>query len=200
MKKPANDLKEKNAEETHVPDLYFHQQYHSPCCARKVKQALNAYEKLTTKKDKFKFVKEKIHIRYLGLGWVDPYHPWSKNKHTYQQAELLQHLINVIIPLTDNEIVPSKAPVNPPTRPDTFTLGTKLANLVARDNSMLAREKCVRLNAMIERDRLEDSGYGYQLMEMQENSWPLERIRNGTFGNIDMCFEMTDVGETILQW
>ena len=25
-------------------------------------------------------------------------------------------------------------------------------------------------------------------------------MRNGTFGKIDMCFEMTDVGETILQW
>ena len=35
---------------------------------------------------------------------------------------------------------------------------------------------------------------------MQENIWPLERIRNGTFEKIDMCFEMTDVGETILQW
>ena len=50
-KKAANDLKDKNAEETHVPALYFHQQYHSPRCARTVKQALNAYEKLTTKKD-----------------------------------------------------------------------------------------------------------------------------------------------------
>ena len=65
---------------------------------------------------------------------------------------------------------------------------------------MLAREERVRLNAMIERDRLDDSGYGYQLMEMQENSWPLERIRNRTFENIDMCFEMNDVGEKILQW
>ena len=53
---------------------------------------------------------------------------------------------------------------------------------------------------MIERDKLEDSGYGDQLMEMQENSWPLERIRNETFEKIDMCFEMTDVGQTILQW
>ena len=35
---------------------------------------------------------------------------------------------------------------------------------------------------------------------MQENRWPLERIRNRTFENIDMCFEMTHVGETILQW
>ena len=50
MKKSANDLKEKNAEETHVPALYFHQEYHSPRCARTVQQALNAYEKLTTTK------------------------------------------------------------------------------------------------------------------------------------------------------
>ena len=59
---------------------------------------------------------------------------------------------------------------------------------------MLAREECVILNAMIERDRLDDSGYGDQLMEMQENIWPLERIRNRTFEKIDMCFEITDVG------
>ena len=65
------------------------------------------------------------------------------------------------------EIVPSKAPVNLPTRPDTFTLGTKSADLVVLDNYMLAREERVRLNAMIERDRQEDSGYGDQLMEMQ---------------------------------
>ena len=35
---------------------------------------------------------------------------------------------------------------------------------------------------------------------MQENIWPLEWIRNRTFEKIDMFFEMTDVGETILQW
>ena len=109
----------------------------------------------------------------MGLGWVDAYQPWSNKKNTYQPAKLLHHLINVVIPLADNEIVPSKAPVNLPTRPDTFTLGTKSADLVALDNSMLDREELVRLNAMIERDRLEDSGYGDQLMEIQENSWPL---------------------------
>ena len=45
MKKAAKNLKEKNAEETNVLALYFHQQYHSPRCARTVQQALNAYEK-----------------------------------------------------------------------------------------------------------------------------------------------------------
>ena len=65
---------------------------------------------------------------------------------------------------------------------------------------MLAREERIRLNAMIERDRPEESGYKDQLMEIQENSWLLERIRKGTFVKIDMCFSMTDPGETLLQW
>ena len=135
--------------------ICIHRQYHLPRCARTVQQALNAYMKNSQQqKDKFKSVKEKIHIRYLRLGWVDAYHPWSKNKHTYQPAEILQNLINVVIPLADNEIVPSKAPVNLPTHPDTFTLGTKSADLVELDNSMLDREERVRLNEMIERDRL----------------------------------------------
>ena len=73
-------------------------------------------------------------------------------------------MINVVIPLADNEIVPSKAPVNLLTRPDTFTLGTKSADLVALDNSMSARKEGVRLNAMIDRGILEDSGYGDQLI------------------------------------
>ena len=76
-------------------------------------------------------------------------------------------MIKKFITLADNEIVPSTATVNLPTRPDTFKLGTKLADLIALDNSMLAREESLILNTMIERDRLEDSGYGDQLMEMQ---------------------------------
>ena len=36
-------------------------------------------------------------------------------------------------------------------------------------------------------------------MEMQEFSWPLEKIRNTLF-KIDMCFEMVDGGELMLQW
>ena len=112
----------------------------------------------------------------------------------------MQHLIRVVIPLEATNTVPAKAPCNLPMRPDTFTLGTKSADLIALDNSMLAREEYVRLNALIERNILEDIGYGDQLIEMQENSWPLERIRNGIFEKIDMCFEMDDTGETILQW
>ena len=35
-------------------------------------------------------------IQYIGLGWVDAHHPWSKGKNTYQPAELLWHLMRVV--------------------------------------------------------------------------------------------------------
>ena len=53
---------------------------------------------------------------------------------------------------------------------------------------------------MIERDRLENQGYGDQLMEVQEFLWPVERIRNGTFKKLDMCFSYEHDGEKMLQW
>ena len=104
-----------------------------------------------------------------------------------------------MIPLQQTEIVPSEPPVHLPTRTNNWTIGTKSADLIALDNSSLAQVQRVRLNAMLERDQLESNGYGDQLMEMQEFSWPLEKLRNTLF-KIDMCFEMVDGGELMLQW
>ena len=53
-----------------------------------------------------------------------------------------------------------------------------------------------RSNAMKKRDDREADGVGDQLMEMQESSWPVEKILQGGF-KIDMCFHCQD--ET-LQW
>ncbi len=64
----------------------------SPRCWKSVCQALDEFEKLTSKKEKIECVKEQILIRYLGLGWEEAHHPWSKNKHIYTASELLKHL------------------------------------------------------------------------------------------------------------
>ena len=57
----------------------------------------------------------------------------------------------------------------------------------------------MRLNAMLERDGREDSGFGDQLMEMQQTSWAIDKIRLGSF-KIDMCFSYGDDDGEILQW
>ena len=63
------------------------------CCSGKI----YIYNEMTG--NKLEAVKEKILIRYLGLGIKEAYHPWSKGEHMYTADELLDHLINTIIPL-----------------------------------------------------------------------------------------------------
>ena len=52
---------------------------------------------------------------------------------------------------------------------------------------------------MVERERLEDSGIGNELMEMQKVLWPVERLRAKDFV-IDMLFEYKEDDGSTLMW
>ena len=196
-KKIAQEKKLEAAQKDFITASYFWQQYDSPRCWKTAEEAMDNFENLKTKKDKFKYVKEQILIRYLGLAWKEAYHPWSKGGKTYQPSELLEHLINNVIPI--NRTPPAEPPVTLPRRKDHGTIGDDSADLIALDNNKTAREQRIRLNGMKERERLEDIGFGDELMEMQEATPPIDKLRKGLF-KIDMCFEYTEEGETILQW
>ncbi len=144
-------------------------------------------------------MKEQILIRYLGLGWEEAHHLWSKNRYQYTASELLKHLCEVVIPLQNVKEVPIQAPIKLPTRPDSFTLGTKSADLIQLDDGSLAREEQIRLNAMLEQDQREMNGFGNQLMAMPQTSWVIDKIWKGSF-KIDMCFTYGDEDGEILQW
>jgi hypothetical protein len=75
------DKKLKYAESSLIEASYLYQHYNLPRCWMMVQKALAEYGKLSMKKEKLKYVEEQILIRYLGLGWEEAYHPWSKNKH-----------------------------------------------------------------------------------------------------------------------
>jgi hypothetical protein len=111
--KAANALamKLQTTEKDLINISYLHQKYFSPRCWKTVHQALDEFEQLTLKKKKIECVKEQILIRYLGLGWEEAHHPWSKNKHTYSASELLKHLCEVVIPLQDTKKVLDQPPV-----------------------------------------------------------------------------------------
>ncbi len=57
----------------------------------------------------------------------------------------------------------------------------------------------LRINAMVERERLEDNGFGDKLMEMQKVLWPIEWLRAKDFAT-DMLFEYEDEEESTLMW
>jgi hypothetical protein len=132
-------------------------------------------------------------------GWEEAHHLWSKSKHQYTASELLKHLCKVVIPLQDVKEVPIEAPIKLPTRPDSYTLGTKSADLLGLDDAVLAKEERIRLKAMLEQDRRENSGFGNQLMGMQQKSWAIDKIHRGSF-KIDMCYNYGDDDGNVLQW
>ncbi len=189
----------KSTEKDLINISYLYQKYFSPRCWKTVCQALDEFEKLTSKKDKKECMKEQILIRYLRLGWEEAHHPCSKNKHQYTALELLKHLCEVVTSLQDVKKVPNQAPIKLLALPDSFTLGTKSADLIELHNGAMAREEHIRLNAILERDQRENSGFGDQLMEMQQTSWEVDKICMGSF-KIDMCFSYGDEDGEILQW
>ncbi len=58
------------------------------------KKALNEFEKLKAKKDQYKFVKEQVLIRYIGLGC--------------SPLELLDHFVKTVIPWVNHKKGPGK--------------------------------------------------------------------------------------------
>ena len=108
-------------------------------------------------------------MRYLGLGWDDAHHPcpWSKNNQQYTPGELLEHLTMTVIPLKYKMKVPMEAPVDMPPRQQVATLGTRANDVIELDNKTDNAETRMRLNAIKERERLEDNGYGDRLQDYQ---------------------------------
>ena len=91
-------------------------------------------------------------MRYLGLGWDDAYHPWSKNKRQFTPGELLEHLTMIVIPLKYKLIVPEEAPIDMPTRQMMATLGTKANDVIDLDKNNDSAETIMRLDAIKERE------------------------------------------------
>jgi hypothetical protein len=113
--------------------LYLHQQYNSPCCSMTAGQAFREFDKLQTNAARYRYLKEQILIRYVGLGWEETHHPWLKGGYIYTPIELLEHLTKVVIPLQRYKTVPEHLPMNLLSRPTLPTLGTKAFDITDMD-------------------------------------------------------------------
>ena len=192
--KLAKEKKLKASREDFMNASYFHQQYNSPCCSMTAPQAFREFDKLTTNAARYQYLKEQILIRYVGLGWEEAYHPWSKGGYIYTPNELLQHLTMVVIPLQRTLKVPEHPPMNLPTRPSLPTLGTKASDIVDMDLQSTQQNIQLRIDAYKERERLEEEGIGDQLSELQQFTWKIfdgSKLKSSPWG-IDMLCEYTD--------
>ena len=119
-----NQIERQQRVENFVVAIYFWEQYVSPRCRKTVDKATSIYKKLKTPTAKLRAVKEQILIRYLGLGWIEVHHPWSKAGLTFSPDELFQHLIEKVILLSKDNTVPDKSPSKLPSPPEMYKLGT----------------------------------------------------------------------------
>ena len=192
--KLAKEKKLKASMEDFMNASYLHQQYNSPRCSMTAAQAFREFEKLTSNAARYRYLKEQILIRYVGLGWEEAYHPWSKGGYIYTPNELLQHLTMVVIPLQRKLRVPEHPPMNLPTRPSLPTLGTKASDIVDMDLQSTQQNTQLRIDAYKERERLEEEGIGDQLSELQQFSWKIfegSKLKSSPWG-IDMLCEYVD--------
>ena len=56
-------------------------------------------------------------MRYLGLGIEEAHHLWSEKKRSFTSWELLDHLVDKVIPHEKTIILPTEAPITAPTLP-----------------------------------------------------------------------------------
>ena len=56
-------------------------------------------------------------MRYLGLSIEETHHPWSENKRSFTSRELLDHLLDKVIPHEKTIILPTETPIPDPTLP-----------------------------------------------------------------------------------
>ena len=169
--KLAKEKKLKASKQDFMNASYLHRQYTSPCCSRTVAKAMREFDQLKTNAARYRYLKEQILIRYVGLGWEEAYHPWSKGGYIYTPNELLRHFTMVVIPLQRTKSVPEHPPINLPTRPFLLTLGTKASDIVDMDSQSTQQNAQFRMDAYRERELLEEEGIGDQLSELQQISW-----------------------------
>jgi len=88
----------------------------------------------------------------------------------------MEHFVKVVLPLQNTEVVPEVHPMNLPGLPTLPALGTVAHDITTLEDQNNNAGLQLQINAMVERERLEDDGIGDELMEMQEILWPIKRL------------------------
>ena len=110
--KAKRKKKLKIAEAVFIEASYLYQQYqHSSRCTKTPKEASNVFNALTSKAAQYKYVKEKIMIRHLGLRLTEAHHQYSKAGYVYTHVELMEHFLKTVLPLDVTNTVPNEPPL-----------------------------------------------------------------------------------------
>ena len=116
-------------------------------------------------------------MRYLGCGWAEAYHPWSKDSVLFTATELLDHLVKTVIPLKNKRKVPDEVPFELPRMPELPVLRTQTNDLEVWTEEQEGMKLELMLDTLKECEREEFMGIGDQSKYMNEINWLRKKLK-----------------------
>ena len=138
-------------------------------------------------------------MRYLGLGIEEAHHPWSENTRLFTSRELLDHLVDKVLPHEKTIILPTEAPITAPTLATFQKVGT-ISWLSSQKEQMTVDENDqFKIDGKDELKRHEDKGEMDLWSEKQSTlTSKIDKMKGLT---IEMTFEYPGVdGAKCLEW
>ena len=138
-------------------------------------------------------------MRYFGLGIKEAHHLWSENTRSFTSRELLDHLVDKVIPHEKTIILPTEAPITAPTLA-TFQKVGAISRLASEKEQMtLGENDQFKMDGKDELKRHEDKGE-MDLWSEKQSTLPskIDKMKGLT---IEMTFEYPGLdGAKCLDW
>ena len=151
---------------------------------------MDAFEKIITKYNKKKYVKEQILIVHLGLGFEETHNPWLREIYEYSAVELLEYFVKVCIIHDKTKNLPKEAPMEHPRLPEFPSLGTLTGDVDEYYQEHAKNDNQIRLKAMGERENEELMKNWDGDEYMNKVNWSEKKLKKGY--KIEMCFSYRD--------
>ena len=116
-------------------------------------KAMDESAKIKVVTNKNKFVKEHIHIVFIGLGSEMADYLWSRYGYEFTTVKLLRHSIKVCIPLTNIRNLPKQPPFEHPCLPEFPVLGTLSSDVATYYTEHAKNYNKYRLEALQEYEK-----------------------------------------------
>ena len=126
-------------------------------------------------------------MRYLGLGIEEAHHLWYYNTRSFTSRELLDHLVDKVIPHEKTIILPTEAPITAPTLATFQKLG-KISRLASqKQQNKVDENDQFKMDRKDELKRHEDKGE-MDLWSEKQSTLPskIDKMKGLT---IEMTFE-----------
>ena len=180
-----------NAKEEYIKAWDLIDIYHSERGWKKLSQARRIFNSISSEPTRLKAVKEQITIRVKGFGWKEAAHAWSKGGTAYDSLELMNHFVNVILPMEAKLGIPSEPIFKVQDNTTKYALGTDSGLSVENVALNTKSVEDLKAEAMMERARREAEGETDRDANLQTITMP--NIDDTLVGfSIEYCFAYLD--------